>query len=188
MEQKLINKAIEKLKAGGLVIAPADTSYAILADAANPKAIVALDQIKGNRSDKPYSVFINDLAMIDFDRDRFDLDQLKILLSQHTTVILPVLNGSLAVRFSPTKIIKVLVAGISRPLTATSANPSGKEPARNQAMIKKYFHDNNCLIIYEGEIPKQPASTIIDLTGRAPKVIRQGKYLFQKTQFRGIIH
>jgi L-threonylcarbamoyladenylate synthase len=63
LQQKSINKIVEFLNGGGVVVFPTDTVYGFLADAQNKKAVEKIYKIKKRPKLKPLAVFVKDLKM-----------------------------------------------------------------------------------------------------------------------------
>jgi L-threonylcarbamoyladenylate synthase len=59
-------------------------------------------------------------------------------------------------------------------LTATSANPSGSEPARSAKEVIEYFGERINLVIDGGEVTATEPSTVLDVTVSPPRVVREG--------------
>jgi L-threonylcarbamoyladenylate synthase len=83
-------------------------------------------------------------------------------------------TGGVGVRISSQMIATELVRTLGRPLTATSANPSGKAPARTMREAKSYFADAIEIFIDDGELPSKTGSSVIEFHGEKIKIIRDG--------------
>lgn len=166
-----ITLAIETINDGGVVVARADTSYAILSRCDDNKARQALSKIKGARGGKQYSLFVSDKSYI--------LDNVRECHRKLVEKLLPgcvsiVVDKNVpALRYINNITINTIVSGCGQ-LTATSANPSDLEPARDLAMLNKYFSNLNVLVLFEGTVPKQLPSTIVDVSDENVEILRQG--------------
>lgn len=170
--EELIDQAVRSIKFGRLVIARADTSYAILGLPHSKRATEELRRIKNGRGSKMYSVFMpakKDVIAMTPDEHK---DLAKKLVPGEVTLVVD--KRKPAVRFIKHKTINEISKKIAEPLTATSANPSDQPPARNETEIRKYFDKNRVLVLFEGNIPVKLPSTIIDLTQPKPKILRHG--------------
>jgi len=166
-------QAVRSIKFGGLVIARADTSYAILGLPHSKKAMDELQRLKRGRGSKQYSVFMpTKKALMDAVPDEHK-DVVKSLLPGEVTIAIS--RRKPAMRYIKQKTINSILDKIGEPLTATSANPSDDKPARSLIDMHKYFACNRVLVLYEGDLPEKLPSTIIDFSGPVPKIIRQGK-------------
>jgi len=185
-----ISEAVKILKAGGLVIAPSDTVYGVLVDAQNNKAVEKLIAFKNRPIGKPISVFVENRRMMVENVRISSLQQalLDQLLPGPFTVILdskhrvhPLLEsekGTLGIRLIDYPFIHQLIKVFGKPLSATSANLSGRPPhysveslLREFSQAKKSMID---LVIDAGVLPRNKPSTIIDLTSSKLKILRHG--------------
>lgn len=191
---RIINASIRVLENGGCVIFPSDTVYGLLVDATNEKAIRKLVQFKNRPPGKPISVFVSDFEMLQkyAQVGKNQLDLLKqllpgpftvILKSRHkTSLLLESEKGTLGLRIPAHPFIIDLVSKLGRPVTATSANLSGKPPHYSvQSLLKELPKPKRQLIdliIDVGKLLRNKPSTIVDLTTPTIKIIRQGDIVF----------
>jgi L-threonylcarbamoyladenylate synthase len=70
--------------------------------------------------------------------------------------------------------VRELVRECGGVLTATSANPSGSEPARSAKEVAGYFPRGLDLIVDGGEVSATEPSTVLDVTSSPPRVVREG--------------
>lgn len=188
-------ETVNILKAGGLVVAPSDTVYGLLVDSTNDEAVRKLLAFKNRPIGKPISVFLSDFNAVS-DYTLTQPNQEKILrqfLPGPFTVILPSKHkvsklleserGTLGVRVIDYKPIQDIVNKFGRPVTATSANISGKHPHHSLSAFlntlsepKKKLID---LVIDAGTLPRNKPSTVIDLSGSDIKILRKGDILIK---------
>lgn len=194
-ENEILEIALEVLEKRGLVVAPSDTVYGLLVDATNEAAVQKLVTFKNRPPGKPISVFVSDFAMLQrhvmIKKKQSNL--LKELLPGPFTIVLPSFHrvsknleserGTLGVRIPNYHFIIDLVRRFGSPITATSANLSGKSIhysihsfSNKLPQSKKSLID---LIIDVGTLPKNKPSTIIDLTKQTIKIIRHGDIVFR---------
>lgn len=184
-----IHESIKVLQSGGLVIFPSDTVYGALVDSTNKDAVAKLIAFKNRPVSKPISVFVSDIKMmeeyVDINRNKPLLCKLLpgpftvILDSKHKTEVqLESERGTLGIRIPDHSHIMRLVAKFGRPITATSANLSGR-PAHYS--VETLFHefpqskkDMIDLIVDGGKLPRNKPSTVIDLTTPEIKIMRRG--------------
>jgi len=192
-----VKEIAEELKTGKVIVCPTDTVYGILADAANEKAAKKIFDIKKRQKRKPIPVFVKDIRMakriafIDKKQEKF----LKKVWSGKITVILKrkinsglpkILFGqkkTIGLRIPDYKLVNILLKKINRPLTGTSANISGKLPSTKIKEVLKQFENQKIqpdLVINAGNLPKSSPSTVINLTGKKPKILRKGDYEIEK--------
>lgn len=194
-QNNIIEESLEILKKGGLVIFPSDTVYGLLVDATSQKAVRKLIDFKNRPPGKPISVFVSDFSML---KDYVKVDDkqetiLKQVLPGPFTVVLdskykvcPHLEsekGTLGVRLPAYPLIIDLVKKFGKPVTATSANLSGRPPHYQvETLLKELPKSKKGLIdciVNIGKLPRNKPSTIIDLTAPTIKVIRQGDIVFK---------
>lgn len=181
---------IDALSKGELVIFPTDTTYGLLADATNTKAVEQLLAYKGKRENKPISIGVasKEMAMQYVSLSPLAQQLFDTYLPGKLTVICTRLgdaqladhlsfDGTLGIRIPDEENFLALVRAYQKPLTTTSANISDfptihslKEfmqttPRENQEYISVFF-DN-------GELFSE-VSTIVNATGEIPSIIRQG--------------
>lgn len=189
LDESAIHESIKVLLQGGLVIFPSDTVYGALVDSTNKSVVAKLLSFKNRPVGKPISVFVSNMDMldeyVDVGNSKLLLDKLLpgpftvILDSKHKTEMqLESERGTLGVRipdFSP--IIK-LVKKLGRPVTATSANLSGRPAHYSVETLLHEFpqskKDMIDLIVDGGKLPRNKPSTVIDLTTPEIKIVRRG--------------
>ncbi len=191
-QNSVINKAIEVLKNGGLVVFPTDTVYGLLVDATNEKAVEKLIEFKNRPPGKAISVFVNEKMINDYVEVSEKSSQLlKKLLPGPFTIILPSKHavssllesekGTLGVRIPDNDLISQLVTAFGKPITATSANLGGQSPHYSVSsllhQISKEKHKLIDHIVDGGQLPRNKPSTVVDLSQQEMKIIRQGDVL-----------
>lgn len=187
-----LQRCISVLQSGGLIVAPSDTVYGLVCDATNEEAVKKLISVKNRPWGKPISVFVDGFEMMN---SLVQLDNhkalLQTLLPGPFTVILPSKHRvcplleseskTLGVRLPANQWLQDLVHAYGKPLTATSANISGKSPHYEpQGFIRDLSKEKMKLIDYVvdiGRLVRNKPSTIIDLTGSSLQLLRQGDIL-----------
>lgn len=182
----LLNKAIEILKNGGVIIFPTDTVYGFLADAGNKKAVEKIFKIKKRPKTKPLAVFVKDIKMAK-KLAEISAEQKKILKKywpgKFTFVLKrkPDINfygmdkNTIALRIPKYKLLNDLLEKINKPLVQTSVNISGKPPMAKIIKIKNFFRPKAgiSLVIDVGDLLKFKPSAIMDLTKNKIKFLRK---------------
>lgn len=184
-----IKLAIEALAMGELVIYPTETCYGIAADATNPDAVARLLAYKGDRH-RQVSVAVDSRQMANqYVAINTIADNLyKQFLPGPITVISSSLHkldprlesatGTLGVRWPNYPFAQSLISTFGHPITATSANTSGKkEPYSLQDWQKYTTKDKqNMVAIFldAGKLEGRPVSTVVDTTLNDPHILRQG--------------
>ncbi|HBR18338.1 MAG: threonylcarbamoyl-AMP synthase [Deltaproteobacteria bacterium RIFCSPLOWO2_12_FULL_43_16] len=175
-------------KKGGIIAYPTETFYGLGVDPFNEAAIKKLFELKGRGSDKPVSILIKDKKMLLEVAEEIPLLAEKLIKKfwpGPLTIIfkakksIPSLltggTGKIGVRISSNPITQKLLEEIDSPITATSANPSGKKSPVTAKEVMDYFGDKIDLLIDGGVLSGKLGSTILDATEQELKVIREGE-------------
>ena len=193
-KDQILEKVLEVLGKEGLVVFPSDTVYGFLADATSKKAVEKLIEFKNRPIGKPISVFLSNFEMLK-SYVKVSSSQEKIiknLLPGPFTLVLEskgkvvdLLESerkTLGVRIPDFPLICKLVKKFGRPVTATSANISGKGPhwsidsfLNTLSQRRKSLLD---LVIDAGKLPFRKPSTVVDLTGDKLEILRKGEIVF----------
>tara|TARA_B100001750_G_scaffold130296_1_gene103605 strand:+ start:70 stop:702 length:633 start_codon:yes stop_codon:yes gene_type:complete len=182
-----ISAACEVLKKGGVVVTPTDTLYGLGADAFNPLAVARVFRIKGRSLNLPLPVFLDSYEALPLVTGQIsDLAwklgkmfwpgglTLVVPKSEAVPSILTSSGSTLGVRVPDHEIPRALVQQLGRPITGTSANVSGEPDIVSSSEIQLKLGQEVDMIL-EGELPNPPLpSTVVDLTGEVPKVVRLG--------------
>jgi len=175
---KIIEKALEILAKGGLVVYPSDTVYGLAADATNPLAVDKIEKIKGRGPDKKFSWNFSDIEMIKKYHELSD-KQLQVLEKYLPGPFTFILEDNLSVRIPQNSIITEITGHYGRPTTATSANLTGEQPVDSIKTLNAKIYLAADLIIEDPEFSGDLPSTLVDLRGEPYKVLRQGNLPFQ---------
>lgn len=187
--EKEIQKVVKILKEGGLVIYPTDTVYGLGCDITNTKALERIAKIKGIKLEKAnFSFVCNDLSNISDYVKSLDTSSFKILkraLPGPYTFILEG-NNNLPKEFKKKKTVGIRVPdnSIALELVKQLGNPIVSTSIYDDDEVLEYTTDpelifekwqNKVDVVIDGGYGDNTASTIIDLTGNEPEVIREGK-------------
>lgn len=187
----ILSATLQVLRDGGLVIFPTETTYGAGVDATNPAAVEKLLAYKSRREGKPLSIAVADQNM---GEQYVEINpQAQQLISQFLPgpvtvvckdkgVVAPGVAsefGTLGLRIPDYQLILDIVREYGKPITATSANASGKKrPYTVQAILDDLSNAQTKkidLILDAGELPHNPPSTVIDTTLATPITLRQGE-------------
>ena len=181
-----IKKAVQIIRQGGVVAFPTETYYGLGVDPFNPQALTKLFAIKKRSSAKPVLTLITDqdqLSLLTLEIPSLFLPLFPLWPAPLTLVFkaLPSLpsiltggTGTVAVRISPHPLAMALVRAYHQPLTATSANISGKPSAVTADEVRMYFGDTVDLVIDGGRTQGGKPSTVVGIDNDALTVIREG--------------
>ena len=171
------------LRSGSVLACATETLVGLLADARSEAAVERVVAIK-QRGPDPIALIAPDPASVE---QIAELDEsARSLAARHwpgplTLVVraraglpTPLLrDGTVGVRVPGPSPALDLVRAFGAPLTATSCNPSGLAAARTIAEAQAYFGGSIAAYV-PGDAPGGPPSTIVDVTGAEPRVLRQG--------------
>jgi len=173
----ILEKSINALKRGGIIVYPSDTVYGIAVDATNEEAVKLLDNIKNRRPDQKYSYNFSDIEMVKKYADLSD-DVEKILKKYLPGPYTFIVEKNISVRIPKDSIITEICKHYGKPLTATSANVNGHKPATSVKSLDAKIYLKADIIIDDPEFIAKNASTVVDLTTNPPKIIREGDLSF----------
>jgi L-threonylcarbamoyladenylate synthase len=183
---RAITSAAAAVKNGGLVVLPTDTVYGIGADAFDSSAVAALLSAKGRGRDMPVGVLVGSWHTI---------DGLALMVPQSTRDLIRAFWPgalSLVVRQAPslqwdlgdargTVMLRMPLHPVAiellrevGPMAVSSANVSGRPPAVDAGEARNQLGDLVDVYLDAGPAAQQAASTILDLTGPEPRILRSG--------------
>ncbi len=182
-----LEKAAEIIKNGGLVAFPTETVYGLGADGTNPEAVKKIYEAKGRPSDNPTIVHI---------ADKEDLDNLTTLVSKDMRILMDafwpgpltmvitkpdeipyVTTGNLetvGVRMPENKIARDFIRASGTSIAAPSANISGRPSPTTAQHVMDDLGGRIDAIIQGGECKIGIESTVVDMTGEIPMILRPG--------------
>lgn len=182
-----IKQAIEALKKGGIVAFPTDTVYGLGASAFDEEAVAKVYRAKKRPCHLALPLLLGDVSQIaDVARDvpeiawrlaeRFLPGALTLVLHKTPSVSSLITGGGekVAVRVPDHPIPIALIEGLGAPITGTSANLSGNPSPLTADEVYRQMGDRVDLIIDGGRCPAGVSSTVIDLTGESPRILREG--------------
>ncbi len=185
-QPRLVERAVAQLAAGGLVAFPTDTYYGIGCDLFDKRAIERIYQLKQLPRDHELSFICADLAEVS--RYAIVENAAYRVLRRKTpgpfTFVLPATRlvpdlllrrqKTVGIRLPESPIALELVRRLEHPVISTSAATPEGEVLIDAHDIKERLGHGLDLILDGGYRPNEP-STVIDLTGPEPRVVRQGK-------------
>lgn len=185
-QARLIEQVVNKLKNGAVICYPTDTGYGIGCDIFNPKAIKRVVQIKHRPKHKPFSFMCSDLTHISnyahVSNTAYRL--LKKRLPGPYTFVLPATKTvpkvmvtkqkTVGIRVPDNRISLLLLEALGNPIVNTSLPAEEDPPPSDPYDIDLLLGNRVDLVIDGGPIFSDPSS-VIDLTGDFPEVLREGK-------------
>ena len=179
-------EAAASLRKGDLAVIPTDTVYGLAADAFSPPAVTSLLAAKGRGRQMPPPVLVGtvraatalveDLSAFGKDLiDEFWPGGLTLVMRAHRNLIwdLGDTKGTVAVRM-PLHELALELLKETGPLAVSSANRSGSPPATTAADAEAQLGDAVAVYLDGGPCSGDVPSTIVDLTGVVPKLLRRG--------------
>lgn len=182
-----INEAVRGLKAGGLVAFPTDTVYGLAADPANESAIQDIYQAKDRPPVKPIPLLFASLE--DAERtvgpltggakklaERFWPGAITLVVDAPDGLSPTLLSGgtTVGIRVPDHSVARALLTAWAGPLGVTSANRSGESSLRSAEEVRNSLDGRIDLILDGGECPGGVESTVVDIRGAEPVILRLG--------------
>jgi L-threonylcarbamoyladenylate synthase len=189
-DPKLLEHAARLIHRGEVVVCPTDTGYAFSADALNTRAVARVFHLKGRSFGNPVHVAVES---IDTAEKYAEVNEVARYLAGHylpgaLTLVLPKKDtvpsllvaglDTVGIRVPDNQVILRLAQLTGRPLTATSANISGRPGAYSVEEVVAQLGQNIgevAMILDQGPQKIRELSTIVDLTVSPPQLIRQGR-------------
>jgi len=182
-----IGRAAAVLRAGGIAAVPTDTLYGLAADPFNPAAVSRLFTIKDREAGKAIPLVAAGIEQV---LARFGLlpplaerlagqfwpGPLTLVLRAPPSIANEVTGGggTVGVRVPAHDVTRALCQAAGAPLTATSANISGRPATADPAVVASELGARIDLLVDAGITPGGPPSTIVDVTGNELRLIREG--------------
>ncbi len=186
---KEIKRVVEVLRKGGLIIYPTDTVYGLGCDITKSKALEKIARIKGIKLEKAnWSFICADLSNLSDYVKQIDTPTFKILkraLPGPYTFILPGNNNlpkvfkkkkTVGIRVPENNIVRAIVESLGNPIVSTSIHDEDEviEYTTDPELIHEKWK-NMVDIVIDGGYGHNVPSTVIDLSGTEPLVVREGK-------------
>jgi len=180
----LVERAIAVLTSGGLVVAPSETQYGLLARADQDAALERAVGAKQRGAEKPMAVFAASVELIMHYASLNPPAQrlARLFLPGPLTLVLPVLGswhtaivpeGKIGIRVSSCPFIQATMERVDFPVTATSANIAGDQESSDVVPIARLLGDQVDLFLDGGPLPGPP-STVVDCCESEVKILREG--------------
>jgi L-threonylcarbamoyladenylate synthase len=188
-----IARAAALLRAGRLVAFPTETVYGLGGDATDGLAVAAIFEAKARPRFNPLIVHVRDVAEAEalavFNAParraaaRFWPGPLTLVLPRRHDARLSLLASAgldtAAIRVPAHPVAQALLREAGRPIAAPSANRSGRVSPTEAAHVAEDLGDEVALILDDGPTPVGLESTVLDLSGEAPALLRPGAVTFE---------
>lgn len=185
--EERLAEAVKTLNSSEIVALPTETFYGLAADCRNPAALRLLNELKGKQPDAPLLLLAADSAQVsevaDHLPERFE-ELARSFWPGPLTMVIPAApglprevsggRGTVAVRVPGLALPRRLAKALGRPITGISANLTGRPPCRTAQDVADSFTSGIAMILDGGTTQGGAPSTIIDLTGERPAVLREG--------------
>ena len=194
-QRDAIEEAAKWIRAGGLVALPTDTLYGLAADPFSMDAVARVFAVKGRRAERALPLIAGDTAQVvthlgrlsargEHLADRFWPGPLTLILPAPRGLARDVTGGlgTVGVRVPDHRVARAICAACDRPVTATSANISGEPASSDPDEIERTLGDRIDVLIDAGPTRGGPPSTIVDVTGREPALVRAGAISWEEIQ------
>jgi L-threonylcarbamoyladenylate synthase len=175
-----IAQAAERLRAGAVIAFPTDTLYAVGARAGDPAAVQRLYAVKHRAAGQPMVWLVIDRAQVEAFAvltaaatelmDRFWPGPLTLVLPAR----IPTDGATIAVRAPNHKVALALLTALGEPIASSSANPAGQPPPVDADQVMASLGDRLDVLLDGGPCRIGQPSTILDLAGVTPRILRQG--------------
>jgi L-threonylcarbamoyladenylate synthase len=187
-----VEAAIDAVKRGDLIVMPTDTLYGIGADAFKPWAVTALLDAKGRDRQMPPPVLVGTRATLDglvFNLPSVARDLVEAFWPGALTIVvehapslqwdLGDLDGTVAVRM-PLHPVALEILRETGPTAVSSANKTGQPPAGTAEEARAQLGFSVSVYLESGELPDRTPSSIVDVTGAVPRLLRAGAIPLEK--------
>lgn len=192
IDEKLFNNAVEIIKDGGIVAFPTETVYGLGANGLNPDAVKKIFAAKGRPSDNPLILHISDIGYLNILTQEIPdlaIECMKRFWPGPLTIIFKKSNlvpditsaglDTVAIRMPDNPIALDLIKKSATAIAAPSANISGKPSPTSADHVRSDLSGKIQMIIDGGETGLGLESTVLDLSGDSPTILRPGGVTFE---------
>lgn len=182
-----IEKSAQIILQGGVVSFPTETFYGLAADPLNEGALQKIFQIKGREESKPLLLLIGDRTWVpgiarkisplaERLMEKFWPGPLTLVLEAlpHLPALITANTGKVGLRASSHPVARALALAAGRAITGTSANVSGQPDITTPREVFRVLGEKLDAILDGGKTAGGLGSTVLDVSGVPPRVIREG--------------
>ena len=186
----VIDAVAELLRSDGVAIIPTDTLYGFSGSLLSVKAYERIAAIKGDLRGRRYLTLAANIEMVRGYVSSWGCasrNDLEAMWPAALTAVLPAnaercppwASDTIAIRIPNDESLRTLVAAVGAPLMSTSVNRSGDPPmTKRKAIVKEFESEVDALVRASKRDDAPQASTVVDLTGEKPEVLRRGSFLW----------
>ena len=194
-QRDALQEAAKWIRRGGLVALPTDTLYGLAADPFRADAVARVFTVKGRAEGRALPLIAADADQIAARLSplsplaerlaaKFWPGPLTLLIPAPAALARDVTGdtGRVAVRVPAHDIARAICRAADRPITATSANRSGQPATADPAEVERALGEDIDLLIDTGPTRGGAPSTIVDVTGATPRLVRAGAVSWEDIQ------
>jgi L-threonylcarbamoyladenylate synthase len=195
VNEQVLDEAVRAIHAGGVVAVPTETLYGLAVDPFRAESVERVFAVKGRVAGRALPLIASDPDQV---RERFGAlpalarhlalrfwpGPLTLLIAAPLSLAPGVAGGTgkVGVRVPAHAVARALCRACGLPLTATSANISGAPPSGDPDEVERSVGDRIDILIDSGKTAGGLASTIVDVTGSAPLLVRAGAIRWDEIQ------
>ncbi|MFC2020500.1 L-threonylcarbamoyladenylate synthase [Chloroflexota bacterium] len=185
--QEQIEKGVSILKKGGIIAYPTDTVYGLGAGAGLPQAVERIFEVKERPRNMPLPLLLADVSQITEVAEPVSSTAwllIRSFLPGALTLVLPASASvpdiitaggtTVAVRIPAHPVPIALIEGLGTPIVGTSANLSGRPSPVSASEVYSQLGGKIDFVIDGGQCSGGTESTIVDVTGEEPVILREG--------------
>lgn len=193
VDQNAVDLVVDVLKAGGVVSFPTETVFGLAVLMRNEQDYLKLVHLKKRPENKPISIMVKDVHMIEELAELTDLDyklienfmpgELTAVFKKKSTVSdeITLAQDTVGIRIPDHQFVLALLNKLDLPLLVTSANEAGQDASTTFQEVVEVF-DGKIDVIVEGETTSKVASTVVKIENNEVVVLRQGKISKQEIE------
>jgi L-threonylcarbamoyladenylate synthase len=189
-DTKILERAVRVIRRGEVVVCPTDTGYAFSVNALDARAVARVFHLKGRAYSNPIHIAVSSIVEAEkyahvseaarYLARHYLPGALTLVLPKKETVPSLLVAGlnTVGIRIPDNRVMLRLTEMTGLPLTATSANISGRPGCYSIEEVVAQLGENLqqvALILDQGPLKVHDLSTIVDLAASPPQLIRQGR-------------
>jgi L-threonylcarbamoyladenylate synthase len=189
-DEKILEHAAALIMKGEVIVCPTDSGYAFSANAMDTRAVAKVFSLKVRTSSNPIHIAVQSVAEADkyayfsdsacYLADHYLPGALTLVLPKKDIIPAVLVAGlnTVGIRVPDNRVILRLAEITGKPLTATSANISGRPATYSVEEVAAQLGENLqlvAMVLDQGPLKIREVSTIVDLSSSPPQLIRQGR-------------